>query len=216
MYRDIGRYKVFSRRVAMLGGGKLALLGLLAGRMYQLQVVESDKYTTLAEENRINLRLLPPLRGRILDRYGRPLAVNKENYRVSLVAEQVQDVDAILDSLSKIISLGDHERQRILRQVRRRRGIAHGALGDAAKQKELLERALAIEEKAYGPDHPEVAITLTNLGNAYGKLGDAGLRRRRRRVGDAVRFSTGPSRNGTLTRSAPYDGPRALIRILVG
>jgi penicillin-binding protein 2 len=123
MYRDSGRYKLFSRRVAILGGGKLALLGLLAGRMYQLQVVESDRYTTLAEENRINLRLLPPPRGRILDRYGRPLAINQENYRVSLVAEQVQDVDAILDALSRIISLGDHERQRILRKVRRRRGF---------------------------------------------------------------------------------------------
>jgi len=123
MYRDSGRYKLFSRRVAILGGGKLALLGLLAGRMYQLQVVESDRYTTLAEENRINLRLLPPPRGRILDRYGRPLAINQENYRVSLVAEQVQDVDAILDALSRIISLGDHERQRILREVRRRRGF---------------------------------------------------------------------------------------------
>ena len=52
-------------------------------------------------------------------------------------------------------------------------GNAYGALGDAAKKKELLERALAIEEAAYGPDHPEVAITLTNLGNAYGDLGDA-------------------------------------------
>ena len=123
MYRDTGRYKLFSRRVAVLGGGKLTLLGLLAGRMYQLQVVESDKYTTLAEENRINLRLLPPPRGRILDRYGRPLAINQENYRVSLVAEQVHDVDAILDALSRIISLGDHERQRILREVRRRRGF---------------------------------------------------------------------------------------------
>jgi len=123
MYRDPGRYKLFSRRVAILGGGKLALLGLLAGRMYQLQVVESERYTTLAEENRINLRLLPPPRGRILDRYGRPLAINQENYRVSLVAEQVQDVDAILDALSRIISLGDHERQRILRKVRRRRGF---------------------------------------------------------------------------------------------
>lgn len=123
MYRDSGRYKLFSRRVAILGGGKLALLGLLAGRMYQLQVVESDRYTTLAEENRINLLLLPPPRGRILDRYGRPLAINQENYRVSLVAEQVQDVDAILDALSRIISLGDHERQRILREVRRRRGF---------------------------------------------------------------------------------------------
>ena len=101
----------------------MLLLSLLASRMYQLQVIESDKYTTLAEENRINLRLLPPPRGRILDRYGRPLAINQENYRVSLVAEQVEDVDAILNALSRIISLGDHERQRIMREVRRRRGF---------------------------------------------------------------------------------------------
>jgi tetratricopeptide (TPR) repeat protein len=37
----------------------------------------------------------------------------------------------------------------------------------------LLERALAFKEKHYGFDHPNVAVTLTNLGNAYGSLGDA-------------------------------------------
>jgi tetratricopeptide (TPR) repeat protein len=36
----------------------------------------------------------------------------------------------------------------------------------------LLERALAIKERHYGLDHPEVVATLTNLGNAYGSLGD--------------------------------------------
>ena len=121
MYRDTGRYKIFPVRAAVLGGGKLALLGLLAGRMYQLQVLESDKYTTLADENRIKLRLLTPLRGRILDRFGRALAINQENYRVSLVAEQVQDINALLDSLSHIITLGDNERKRILKQIQRRR-----------------------------------------------------------------------------------------------
>ena len=121
MYRDSSRFKSFSRRVAFLGGGKLLLLSLLAGRMYQLQVVESDKYKTLADENRINLRLLPPPRGTIVDRYGRPLAVNQENYRVIMVAEQVRDIDTMLDTLSGIISLEDYERQRILREVRRRR-----------------------------------------------------------------------------------------------
>ena len=121
MYRDTGRYRIFSRRAAILGSGKLALLGLLAGRMYQLQVLESDKYKTLSDENRINLRLLAPSRGRILDRFGRPLAINQENYRVSLIAEQVRDINALLDSLSHIISLGDHERKRIMKQIQRRR-----------------------------------------------------------------------------------------------
>ena len=76
MYRDTGRYKLFSRRVAVLGGGKLALLGLLAGRMYQLQVVESDKYTTLAEEP-ITFVCCWRCR-RILDRYGRPWLLIKK------------------------------------------------------------------------------------------------------------------------------------------
>lgn len=123
MNKDPGRFKSFSRRVAFLGGGKVLLLSLLAGRMYQLQVIESDKYKTLADENRINLRLLPPPRGRIIDRYGRPLAINQENYRVTLVAEQVRDIDTMLNTLSGIISLEDYERQRILREVRRRRGF---------------------------------------------------------------------------------------------
>jgi penicillin-binding protein 2 len=123
MYKDSTRFKSFSRRVAFLGGGKVLLLSLLAGRMYQLQVIESDKYKTLADENRINLRLLPPPRGTIVDRYGRALAVNQENYRVTLVAEQVNDINTMLDTLSGIISLEDYERYRILREVRRRRGF---------------------------------------------------------------------------------------------
>ena len=36
-----------------------------------------------------------------------------------------------------------------------------------------MERALAIQEREYGPEHHEVAVTLTNLGNAHGSLGDA-------------------------------------------
>ena len=46
-------------------------------------------------------------------------------------------------------------------------GNAYGDLGDAKKQRDLLERALVIEEREYGSDHCEAATTLTNLGNAY-------------------------------------------------
>ncbi len=122
MYReDSARYKTFTRRALILGGGQLALFGLLAGRMYQLQVLESSRYRLLAEENRINVRLLPPPRGRILDRFGIPLAVNRENYRVLLVAERTSDVDATLDALGRLLPLDQHDRKRILRDIRRYR-----------------------------------------------------------------------------------------------
>jgi penicillin-binding protein 2 len=121
MNRDVERQKLFTRRTALLAGGKAVLLSALVGRLYYLQVLESENYRTLAEDNRINLRLLAPPRGRIVDRLGRPLAVNRQNYRVVVVAEQANDVEATLDALGRIIEISDGERRRVLRDVGRKR-----------------------------------------------------------------------------------------------
>ena len=123
MHRDSERHKLFSRRALMLAGGKAALLSVLVGRMYYLQVVESERYVTLADENRINLRLLPPPRGRIVDRLERPMADNQQNYRVVIIPEQAQDVQKTLDRLSLIVSLSAGERRRIMREVKRKRAF---------------------------------------------------------------------------------------------
>jgi penicillin-binding protein 2 len=120
---DHGRFKTYTRRAALLAGGKTLLMGALVARMYDLQVLDRDKYTTLAEDNRISLRLIPPPRGRILDRFGVPLAVNEQNYRVMLVAEKADDVEATLDKLAHIIPLPGGERARILGEVRNKRAF---------------------------------------------------------------------------------------------
>ena len=62
--------------------------------MYYLQVMQADRYVMLADENRISIRLLAPPRGRIVDRFGVPLADNQPTYRVVLVAEQAGDIDS--------------------------------------------------------------------------------------------------------------------------
>ena len=123
MHRDSERHKLFSRRTAMLAGGKAVLLSALVGRMYYLQVVESDKYKTLADENRINFRLLAPPRGRIVDRFGVPMADNQQNYRVVLIPEQTGDVEETLRRLGRIISIRKGEKKHILREVRRKRSF---------------------------------------------------------------------------------------------
>lgn len=117
---DNERQRSFSRRTLLLGGAQVALLTGLAGRMYYLQVVEADRYKTLAEDNRINLRLLPPPRGRILDRFGLPLASNRQNFRVVLVREHAGDVEMALNALSQIIELNEHDTKRVLREVSRK------------------------------------------------------------------------------------------------
>lgn len=115
--------KVFSRRVAILGGLQTVLVGALASRLYYLQVVEADKYALLAEENRINVRLLPPPRGLILDRFGVPLAANFPNYRAILVAERTKDLDRTLGDFARLIPLSERERAKVMRELKRNRAF---------------------------------------------------------------------------------------------
>ena len=121
MKRDIDRSKVFTRRALIIGGAQAGLLSLLVGRMYYLQVVEGEKYTTLANENRVSVRLLAPTRGRIVDRRGVPLADSRQNYRVSLIAERTSSAEASLRRLDMILQLSEAEKRRILREVQRNR-----------------------------------------------------------------------------------------------
>jgi penicillin-binding protein 2 len=118
--KDNERSKLLTRRALLVGGGQAVALTALAGRMYYLQVVESDRYKVLADENRINLRLIAPPRGRIVDRFGTALAVNRQNYRVVLVAEQAGDIPTTLDALGQIIALSDSDRRRVMRDIRRK------------------------------------------------------------------------------------------------
>ncbi|MEQ9446527.1 MAG: penicillin-binding protein 2 [Rhodospirillaceae bacterium] len=121
--RDNDRIRLFNRRAVVLGGGQALLISALVGRMYYLQVVEADRYRMLAEENRINLRLLPPPRGRVVDRFGVPLALNRQNFRVLVVSEQTRDLAATLDALADVIELSEYDRDRVQREVRRRRSF---------------------------------------------------------------------------------------------
>lgn len=117
---ELSRIKTFNRRALLLAGAKGLLLTGLFGRLYYLQVVESDKYRVLAEENRINLRLLPPPRGRILDRNSEIIADNRQNYRVIVVAEQAGEIETVVDRLADLILIGPEERERILREAERK------------------------------------------------------------------------------------------------
>lgn len=123
MSTEKSREKIFGRRAAMLMGGQLALFAGLGARMYYLQVLQSDRYRTLAEENRINLRLLAPPRGYITDRFGAPMAINVQNYRAVIIQEQVDDVAATLARLETLLDPGSFDPDRVLRDIKRRRAF---------------------------------------------------------------------------------------------
>lgn len=152
MSQDQDRSKIFTRRAVVLGAGQFGLLSMLVGRLYYLQIVETSRYAMLAEENRVNLRLLPPSRGRLLDRYGVELATNRRNYRLVLVAERARDVPAIIDALGSVIEITTVDKHKVLREVRRKRPFMPVVVHDNLTWEEVSR----IEVNA--PDLPGISI----------------------------------------------------------
>lgn len=151
--RDGDKGKMLTRRAAMLAGGELFLSSILLGRMYYLQVLESDRYKTLAEENRISTRLLAPPRGLIFDRFGQPMAQNNQNFRVLVISEQTEgNLNATLEALNKILPLTDGEIQRIRKDVRRSRDFTPVTI----RENLTWEQMAAVQLNA--PDLPGIII----------------------------------------------------------
>ncbi len=117
---DPERQEVVSRRTVLFGGGVSLGVVAIAGRLYQLQIADHDKYRTLAQENQFNRRVLTPLRGDIVDRFGNVLASNRKNFRILLLPEQSQNVNETLDHVSAIVPVPSELRNRIFREIRRR------------------------------------------------------------------------------------------------
>lgn len=112
-----------TRRGVLLLGVQAGVAGALAWRMRQLQLVEHERYRVLAEENRINMRLIAPARARLLDRNGAPLAVNTQNFRVVIVREQTGDAEEMLDRLAELIDIPGHQRRRVLKDIMQKPGF---------------------------------------------------------------------------------------------
>ncbi|MDZ4310999.1 MAG: penicillin-binding protein 2 [Cypionkella sp.] len=98
-----------TRRALFMGGCMAAMVGALGARMRFLGVEQADQFRLLAEENRINIRLIPPARGLIQDRNGKLIAGNEQNYRVVITRENAGKTDAevedVLNRLSHIIPM---------------------------------------------------------------------------------------------------------------
>ncbi|MEM1302689.1 MAG: penicillin-binding protein 2, partial [Pseudomonadota bacterium] len=120
----------FSRRALVFGAAQLGVLGVLGYRMRALQLEQAEEFRLLAEENRINIRLLPPARGLVFDREGRPLAENEQNYRIVIVREDAGDVDAVLAYLARLIDLPPERLDRAREDIFKHRSFVPVTVAD--------------------------------------------------------------------------------------
>ena len=101
----------FDRRSFVVGAIQGGVGLLLAARMGYIAVAENEKYEMEAESNRVNLTLIPPRRGWILDRNGSPLASNRADFRVDIIPERLQDPDREVTALARLLKFTPAELQ---------------------------------------------------------------------------------------------------------
>jgi len=93
------------RRLPLLAVFVVLATVVLSVRLWYLQVVKGDYYQEQAESNRIRPVKLRPPRGIIYDRSGRPLVENVLVFDISLIPEDVTDLDATIENLSSIVKM---------------------------------------------------------------------------------------------------------------
>jgi len=115
----------FSRRAIVLGAAQGAVAVALASRMTWLAVIENQRYQLLAESNRVNLTMIPPRRGWIIDRYGHPIANNRTDFRVDIIPDRLpkEQTDQVLKLLQQLLSLPPEQIARIQTDLKRAAGF---------------------------------------------------------------------------------------------
>ncbi len=141
----------FTRRTMVVGAIQGSIGAVLAGRMAWISVVQNEKYSLLSESNRVNLTLIPPRRGWILDRHGKPLANNRTDFRVDLIPQRVVDAENTITQLAKLLALEPDDVDRIREDLDKSAGFRPVQVAD----KLTYDQYAAVSVRL--PDLPGVA-----------------------------------------------------------
>jgi penicillin-binding protein 2 len=112
----------FSRRMALVGGAQLVFGGALVARLGYLSVAQNQHYRLLSESNRVQLIIVPPRRGWLVDRAGKPIAINRSDFRVDIIPDQLERPTETLRLLTKLLNLAPDDVDRIIKELKAARG----------------------------------------------------------------------------------------------
>jgi penicillin-binding protein 2 len=112
----------FSRRMALVGGAQLVFGGALVARLGYLSVAQNQHYRLLSESNRVQLIIVPPRRGWIVDRNNKPIAINRSDFRVDIIPDQLERPTQTLRLLTELMKLTPDDVDRIIKELKQARG----------------------------------------------------------------------------------------------
>ncbi len=146
-----------TRRGLIVAAAQVGFVGLLGARMRYMQVEQADEFRLLADENRINIRLIPPARGQLFDRNGAVIAENEPSYRITMVREDAGDVNTVIARLSILVELDDDELNRALTEMKRSAPFLPVTIADRITWEELSR--VAANAPALPGVTPEVGLS---------------------------------------------------------
>jgi penicillin-binding protein 2 len=169
----------FSRRMTLLGGAQVAVGTLLIGRLGWLAVAQNQKYQLLSESNRVQLIPVPPRRGWIIDRNGKPLAINRSSFRIDLIPQQLENPERTVTTLAGLLQLSSDEVDRILTDLKQGRGFQPVQVAENVTYEKYATVTVRLPDlpgvqatrgfSRYYPDGPAVAHLLGYVGTANAK-----------------------------------------------
>lgn len=157
MKQDQDSQRLYTRRTVVFGALQVAVLAILGGRLAWLQVAQGNRYKTLSDKNRISMRLLAPSRGQVVDRFGVPLAINSQNFRVLVVPEQTDDLEKSLRALQRLISLEDSQISSVLKKAKKTPKFAALEIKDDLSWEEVAKVEVNL------PDLPGLSIDVGEM-----------------------------------------------------
>ena len=169
----------FSRRMLLLGGAQAGIGALLIGRMGWLSVAQNQKYQLLSESNRVQLIPVPPRRGWIIDRKGKPIAINRSSFRVDIIPQQLEKGRDVVPDLARLLTLAPDDVERVRRELSESRGFQPVQVAENVTYDQSAAITVRLPElpgvqatrgfSRYYPDGPAVAHLVGYVGTANAK-----------------------------------------------
>ena len=95
----------YAGRVKLLGFFASLVIIVLLSRVFYLQIIDGEKYASLAEGNRIRIIKEIAPRGTFYDRNGKPLVLNRPNFIVTIIPRVEPVKEEVLARLSKLLNV---------------------------------------------------------------------------------------------------------------
>jgi len=169
----------FSRRMLLLGSAQAGVGALLIGRLGWLAIAQNQKYQLLSESNRVQLIPVPPRRGWIIDRAGKPIAINRASFRVDIIPQQLEKDRDVVPEVARLLGLTEDDVGRVQRDLSESRGFRPVQVAENVTYEQYAAITVRLPDlpgvqatrgfSRFYPDGPAVAHLVGYVGSANAK-----------------------------------------------